>query len=108
MHLDDGRVHLDGLNLDADDLFFLQPLKDLVQNPVLGPAVHAGIDGVPRAKALRQTTPLAALFGNIKQRVEKLQIRHSHLAALPRKIRLNALKLRLGDLHLLTISLKRN
>jgi hypothetical protein len=30
MHLDDGRVHLDGLNLDADDLFFLQPLKDLV------------------------------------------------------------------------------
>ena len=72
MHLDDGRVHLDGLNLDADDLFFLQPLKDLVQNSVLGPTVHAGIDGVPRAKTLGQATPLAALFGNIKKRVEKL------------------------------------
>jgi hypothetical protein len=106
MHLHDGRVHLDGLNLDADDLFFLQALKDLVQNPVLGPTVHAGIDGVPRAKALGQATPLAALFGNIKQRVEKLQIRHSHVAALPRQLRLYALKLRLGGLHLLTISWK--
>jgi len=104
MHLDDGRVHLDGLNLDADDLFFLQALKDLVQNSVLGPTVHAGIDSVPRAKTLGQTTPLAALFGNIKQRVEKLQIRHPYVTALTRQLRLYALKLRLGDLHLLTIS----
>jgi len=106
MHLDDGRVHLDGLNLDAHDLLFLQALKDLVQNSVLGPAVHAGIDGVPRAKTLGQATPLAALLGYIKQRVEKLQIRHSHVATLPRQLRLDALKLRLGDLHPLTISWK--
>ena len=52
MHLHDGRVHLDGLNPDAHDLFFLQALKDLVQNAILGPAVHAGIDGVPGAKTL--------------------------------------------------------
>ena len=52
MDLDDGRVHLDSLNLDADDLFFLQALENLVQNAVLGPTVHARVDGVPRAETL--------------------------------------------------------
>ena len=106
MNLDGRRVHLDGLKPDVNDLFFPQTLKDLIQNSVLGPTVHAGMDGVPRAKTFGQATPLAALFGDIKQRVEKLLTRRSHVAALPRQFRLFTRKLRLGDFHQLTISRK--
>ena len=82
MHLDDGGVHLDSFDLDTHDLFPLQALEDMVQNTVFGPAIHAGIDGVPRAESSRQSAPLAALFGNIEQRVEKLQVGHPHVAPL--------------------------
>jgi hypothetical protein len=68
MHLDDGGVHLDSFDLDTHDLFPLQALEDMVQNTVLGPAIHAGIDGVPRAEFFRQSAPLAALFGYIEHR----------------------------------------
>ena len=82
MHLDDGRVHFDGFDLDAHDLFPLQTFEDMIQDTVFGPAIHAGIDGVPRAESLGQSTPLATLLGNIEQRVKKLQVGHLHVAPL--------------------------
>ncbi len=81
MHLHDGRVHFDCFDLDAHDLFPLQALEYMVQNTILGPAIHAGIDSMPRAETLGQTAPLATLFGNIKQGVNKLQVAHPHVAA---------------------------
>jgi hypothetical protein len=50
MNLDDGGVHFDGLDLDAHNLLALQHLEDLIEHATFGPAVHAGIDGVPRAE----------------------------------------------------------
>ena len=47
MHLHDGRVHLDGFDLDVHDLLPLQLLEDVIQHAILGPAIHAGIDGMP-------------------------------------------------------------
>jgi hypothetical protein len=104
MDLDDGRVHFDSLNLDADDLFFLQALENLVQNAVLGPTVHARVNGVPRAETLWQTTPLASLLSNIEQCVQKLQVGYPYVATLKRQLRFDPRKLRLSDLHLLKIS----
>ena len=75
MHLDDGRVQLDRFDPDAHDLLALQLFKHAIQHTILGPAIHAGIDGVPVAEPLGQSAPLAALLGHIQQRVEKLQIR---------------------------------
>jgi hypothetical protein len=72
MHLDGGRVQFDGLELEAHDLLPLQPLKDVIQHAVLGPAIHASVDGVPVAKTLRQSAPLAPLLGHVQQRVEHL------------------------------------
>ena len=104
MYLHDGRVHLDGLNLDVDDLFFLQTLEYLVQNAVLRPTVHARINGVPRAESLGQSAPLASLFSNVEQSIEKLQVRYLHVAPLTRQLRLDPLILGLGDLHFPTLS----
>jgi hypothetical protein len=106
MHLHDGRVHLDGFDLDVHDLLPLQLLEDMIQHAILGPAIHAGIDGMPGAETFGQSAPLTALLGDKEQGVEELQVGHFHIAALPRQARLDALELRFADLHLLTIPQK--
>ena len=104
MHLHDSGIHFDGLDLDAHDLLALQTLEDVIQHAALGPAIHAGVDRVPRAKTLGQTAPFAALFGDIEKGVEKLQVGDFDVAALPRQAGLDAMQLRFGDLHPFIIS----
>ena len=104
MHLDDGGVHFDGFNLDAHDLLALQQLKHVIEHATLGPAVHAGVNGMPGAETLGQAAPLAAMLGDKQQGVQELQIGDPDVAPLARQRSLNATKLLLGDLHLLTIT----
>ncbi len=52
MHLHDGGVHLDRLDLDAHDLLPLQEFEDMIQHAALGPAIHAGVDGMPGTETL--------------------------------------------------------
>jgi hypothetical protein len=99
MHLDGGRVQMDGLDLEAHDLLPLQLFKDVVQYAVLGPAIHARVDGVPIAKTLRQSAPLAPLLGHVQQCVEHLQVGKADIASLARKARLDTKILCLGDFH---------
>ena len=96
MHLDGGRVQCYGLDLDAYDLLPLQPFKDALQHAVLGPAVHARVEGVPVAKTLGQSAPLAPLLGHLQQRVEHLQVGKSAMASLARKARFDTKILCLG------------
>ena len=100
MHFDDGRVHLHGLDLEAHDLLPLQALEDAIQHAVLGPAVHARVDGVPVAKAFRQSAPLAAMLGHVQQRVEHLQVGETNIAPLPRQAGFDTKVLGLGDFHI--------
>jgi len=72
MHLDRGAVQGNRFDLDADDLFFLQFREKSIQHAGFGPAIHAGIDGVPVPKPFRQTSPLAAMLGDEQDRVEDL------------------------------------
>src|SRR3989304_6887619 len=99
MPLDGGRVQFYGLDLNAHDLLPLQPLKDGIQHAGVGPATHAGVDGVPVAKTLRQSAPLAPLLGHVQQRVEHLQVGEADIASLARKARLGTKILCLGDFH---------
>ena len=99
MHLDGGRVQLDGLDLDAHDLLALQPLKDAIQHAVLGPAVHARVDGVPVAKPLGQSAPLAPMLGHVQQRVEHLPVGKADVASLARKAGFDTKVLRRGEFH---------
>ena len=106
MHLDRGGVQLYRLDANAHEWLPLQQLKNLVQHAVFGPAIPAGVNRMPRTKTLGQSAPLAALLGNLKEGVEKLQMGHFPIAALARQCRLNALKLRFGEFHELTIPQK--
>ena len=97
MHLDGGRVQFYGLDLDAHDLLPLQPLKDAIQHAGLGPAIHVSVDGVPLAKTLRQSAPLASLLGHVQQRVEHWPVGKADMASLARKAELDTEILRRGD-----------
>ncbi len=46
-----------------------------IQDTVLRPPVHPGVDDVPRAEPFRQATSLAAVFGHIANGIEYLPIR---------------------------------
>ena len=104
MHFDRGRVQRHGFDLDAHDLIVLQLREYPIQDAVLRPPIHAGVDGVPVAKALGQTAPLAALLGYIQDRVEHAQIGQAHVAALGRQTMLDQAVLRFGDFHPRSIS----
>src|SRR5271157_2908848 len=101
MHLDGGRIQAHGLDADAHDLLALQLLEDLIQHAVLGPAVHAGVDGMPISKAFGHSAPLAALLGDIEQGIQQLQVGQLDVAALPGEAGGNTLILGFGDLHAL-------
>ena len=100
MHLYRSRIQADGFDFDAHHLFPLQLLEHFVQHTALGPAVHAYVNRVPVAEALRQPAPLAAVFGHIQDRVQHRQVVQAHIAALYRQAILDACVLLLSDLHL--------
>ena len=99
MNLDDRAVQGHRFELDAHDLLALQLLEDPIQDASFGPAIHAGIDRVPVAKALGQPAPLAALLGDEQDRVENLKIIQTDVATLNRQERLDLGVLRGGDFH---------
>src|SRR3974377_2204408 len=104
MHFDGGRIQAHSLDADAHDLLALQLLEDLIQHAVLGPAVHAGIDGMPISEAFGQAAPLAAVLGDIEQGVQQLQVVQRYVAPLAGKTGGNTLVLRFGDLHARSIT----
>jgi hypothetical protein len=99
MDFDGGRIQAHGLDANAHHLLALQLLEDPIQHAVLGPAVHAGVDGVPRSEAFGPAAPLAAVLGHIEQGVQQLQVVDLYVAALAGKSGGNMLILRFGDLH---------
>ena len=80
MDRDDGAVQRHRLEPDAQELFALQVSKDPVEHPILGPAIHPGVDGVPVAEPLRYAPPLAALLGDIQDGIEHLPVRQTDIA----------------------------
>ena len=99
MHLDDGAVQGNGLDLDPDDLFLLQFCEEPIQHPGFGPAIHTGIDGMPVAKPFRQSPPLASMLGYEQNCVEYLKIGVIYIAPLSREASLDTTVLCFGDLH---------
>ena len=104
MDLDDGTVQGHGFDLHADDLRVLQLCKDAIQQPALGPTIHASIDGVLVAEPLGQTAPFATLLGDVQDGVEHVQIVERHVAALRWQTRLDVAILCVGDFHTRSIA----
>ena len=99
MHFDRGAIQTHVLDSDGQNLFLLQPGEDPVQHPRFTPAIHPRVDRMPVAKLFGQATPFATVLYHIKERIEQLQIGHTHVAALPRQAVGDPLILTFGKLH---------
>ena len=73
-------------NANSDPVVLLQPVKQLIQHPCVGPAAHSGADHIPFAEAFRQGAPCAARFGYMNDRVDDGGMRIRHVSALARQI----------------------
>src|ERR1700688_699954 len=104
MNLHNRTIEAHGLYFYAYQLFALQLCEQPIQHPALGPAIHARVDGMPVAKALRQRAPLTSVLGDIQNCVDDLQIRLRHVASLTRQILLDSTELGGCDFHALSIS----
>ncbi len=104
VHLDRGTVQSHRFDLDADDLSMLQLREYPIQHATPGPAIHAGVDGVPVAEAPGQSAPFAALLGDVQDRIQHSQIGQTDIAALDRQTVLDQAVLRFGDFHPRSIS----
>ena len=99
VHLDARAIERHGFDLDLDDLPGLHSLKDLIQDAALGPAHHTGVDRVPGSKLLGEAPPFAALFGDIQDGIEDLEVGEPHITALNREAMGNLLVLGFADFH---------
>lgn len=67
----------------------LQSIKQAVQNASISPTAHPGINGVPLAKAWRQSPPFATVLGNKEDGIDHGKVRNPHIPALNRQIGLD-------------------
>jgi len=76
MHFDNSGVQTHRFDPDTHDLSMQQWFKEnAIQYTALRPAIHPGIDRVPIAEPLGQTTPRAAMLGHVQDSIEYGQIR---------------------------------
>ena len=99
MDRDDRTVQRHGFELHAEDLRLLQLGKDALQYPVFRPPVQARIDRVPVPELLGQTAPFAAVFGDVQDGIENLQVVERDVATLGRQASLDVPILSLGEFH---------
>jgi len=74
VELDACIVHGEALYPDPDDLLALQGGEHAIQDPTFRPPVRLRVYGVPLAELFRQAPPFAAVFRDVQQRVQELQI----------------------------------
>ena len=99
MHLDAGAIQRHHVDLEMGQLLTLQLGKHLVQDTRFAPAAHAGVDGVPFAETLGKTPPFAAMFCDIQDGVDNLEVSHADVASLSWQAMFNAGKLLRRKFH---------
>src|ERR1700751_3756427 len=99
MNLYHRAIQRDRFDLDANDLFTLQFREHAIQHATPGPAVHSRVNRMPSAETPGQSTPLAAMLGDIKNRIQHLQVRQADIAALSRQAMPDPLILGFGKFH---------
>lgn len=70
-----------------------------VEHTAFAPAVHAGVEGMPIAKAWGQLAPLAVMLGHVQDGVEYGEVVQTDIATLHWQAVGNLIELGLGDLH---------
>ena len=72
MDFDSGTIERNMIYLDVNDVVFLQPGEDMIQDTPFGPTVSARINRVPIAEFLWQPAPFAAVFRDVQNGIEYL------------------------------------
>ncbi len=99
MSRDDGTVQRHGFELPAEDLRLLQLCKNEIQHPIFRPPIQASIERVPIAGLLRETAPFTAVFADVQNGIQHLQIVERDVAALGRQASLDVTILSLSGFH---------
>src|SRR5512133_2118496 len=99
MYLDYCAVQAHRFDFNTHDLSMLQLFKQAIEHAILGPAVHARVDGMPIAEALGQPAPFTAMLGHVQDRIEHAQIRVIDVTALLRQAVFDLRVLLLGNFH---------
>jgi hypothetical protein len=106
--LDDRAIQAHRLDPNADELLLLQLLKEPIEHTGFGPTIHASVDRMPVAEALRQSAPFAAVLRHVKDRVDDSDALVRDVAALSRQKRFDASELFCRDFHAASISINVN
>lgn len=99
MYFDDGAVQTYRLDFDTHELLMLQFFEQPIQYTGFRPTIHARINRVPVAEALRQAAPFATIFCDKQNRVDDLKIAERDIAALNGQKFLDPTELLLGNFH---------
>ena len=70
------------IDLNVDDVAFLQCGENMIQDTLLGPAVGARVNRVPVAEFLWQPATFAAMFRDIQNGIEYLVIGYGYVTQL--------------------------
>ena len=74
MNLDSRAVKAYHLHIGLDDSLRLQCGKHSAEHSVLAPPVHANVDCMPISIGFRQRPPFAAVFRDIQDRIDQLNV----------------------------------
>lgn len=82
-------IDRDMINLNVDDIIFLEGQEYVIKNALFGPAVCAHVNTMPSPEPFRQAAPFAAVLGYIQNGVQHLQVSYFHVAPRNGKQRLD-------------------
>jgi hypothetical protein len=99
MDFNKGTVKGDMINVFRDYLFLLEFLENLGKNTCFNPTPHPDINGVPMAKLLGESPPFAAIFQDVEDAVQNLEVGIVNISTRMRKTVGDFLVLPSGNFH---------
>lgn len=99
MDLDDSAVKRKNLDFDGNEPLALKPLKNFGEGAIFTPPIHSGINGMPVAEFFWKTPPLAAIFRDVEDSIENLEITQRNISSLSGEAIGNAFILFFGYVH---------
>ena len=99
-----GTVQSQHFYFDRNNFFLLQRIKNTLYYAIFTPSFKSLVNAIPFAVFLWKCPPLAPIFGNIQDSVDKCVIVDFYIPTLNRKILFDSCVLRFCDIHVFIIS----
>lgn len=99
-----GTVQSQHFYFDRNNFFLLQRIKNTLYYAIFTPSFESLVNAIPFAVFLWKCPPLAPIFGNIQDSVDKCVIVDFYIPTLNRKTLFDSCVLRFCDIHVFIIS----